>query len=84
MEKFWTVTDENTKSTNSRSTRYPTIGKAIKEAERRLQQGVDEGRVNGVYIMEAVKFVKYEKRPIVVEDTTTQWTEEEEDELPQL
>lgn len=66
MKKFWTVTDWNTQNTNSRSTRFDTEDRAVKEATRRVENGVD-----GVYVLEAVKFVRRKQQPIEVIDVTS-------------
>lgn len=53
---FFTITDEDTSSTNSRSKRYPHLTEALAAAEERLRGGVQ-----AVYILQAIERVTYEK-----------------------
>lgn len=62
MNKFWTVTDGDTKHTNSRSSRYGTLDGAVSEAKTRIEGG----RTDQVFILEAVREVRRAKNPIEV------------------
>lgn len=66
MKKFWTITDADTKSTNSRSTRFACEHNAIEAATQRI----NSGSAKEVHIMECVKTVKHLQQPVVVEDVT--------------
>lgn len=62
-DKFWTVTDKDTKRTNSTSKRYPSEDAAINEATARLATKPDHP---GVYILTTVALVQRELPPVVV------------------
>jgi hypothetical protein len=62
VNKFWTVTDGDTKHTNSRSSRFGTKQGAIHEATTRIQGG----RTDEVFILESVAVVQIKKNPIEV------------------
>ncbi len=78
MTTFYTITDETSDSTNSRSTRYPSLERAIQSASSRLS---GNSNLKGVIVLQAVKLVKRESPPITVEDIspTFEKTSEEND-----
>lgn len=59
INKFYTLTDWDTNYTNSRSKRYDSLGDALAEARRRMdERGLVSPRpVGGIYIMQSIKFV---------------------------
>ena len=58
--RFFTLTDQDTQYTNSRSQRFNTFEEAKQEAEARIKRDRNEG----VYILQAVALVRRSTPPI--------------------
>lgn len=68
-KKFFTLTDEYSEYTNSRSTRYPTLGMAQTEALKRLRMRAVNGSHSneGIYILEAIQIVRPRAIRVVID-----------------
>jgi hypothetical protein len=66
MDTFYTITDQYTQHTNSRSQRFPTEAEAVAAAEQRITSRPHDN--SWVIVMQAVKVVKPKPttRPVTV------------------